>query len=260
MTTTPSLFLSHGAPSLIFEDVPARTFLEGLFAPGSGFEVPRAVVVASAHWITREPAVDPSTAPRTVHDFSGFAPELSRVQYFAPGSPELAREIVDELARHGIPATPRERGLDHGAWVPLALALPGADVPVLQVSVQPHLGAEHHVRLGRALAAFRERGVMVVGSGSATHDLRELLPPGSPRPDWVRAFGDWLVAAVERGDEEALVDYRRRAPFAARNHPTEEHYVPLLVAAGAAGVNARGRTLHRSHTYGVLEMTAFAFD
>lgn len=252
------LFLSHGAPSLILEDVPARTFLAGLFP--AAVERPRALVVASAHWLTRAPAVDAARHPRTIHDFSGFPAELSRIQYPAPGAPDLADEIVAELARAGLTAQVAERGLDHGAWVPLALALPAANVPVLQVSLQPHLGAAHHLRLGRALARFRDEGVLVVGSGSATHDLRALEPPGSATPDWVSEFDDWLVAAVERGDEDALVDYRRRAPFAAQNHPTEEHYFPLLVALGAAGPGARGRTLHRSTTYGVLAMTAFAFE
>lgn len=250
------LFLSHGAPDLLLADVPAHAFLAGLAA---SMPRPSAIVVASAHWATRAPAVDASRAPRTIHDFAGFPAELSRVQYAAPGDPALAAEIARELAAHGFAAATVERGLDHGAWVPLALAWPDAGVPVLQVSLQPHLGSAHHLELGRALERFRHAGVLVIGSGSATHDLRALMPPGSPEPDWVQAFDDWLVAAVERGDEEALVDYRSRAPFAAENHPTEEHYFPLLVALGAAGPNARGRTLHRSTTYGVLAMSAFAF-
>lgn len=257
-TRQSPLFLSHGAPSLILEDVPARTFLEGLFAGATAR--PRALVVASAHWLTNEPAVDGSRAPRTIHDFSGFPPQLSRIRYPAPGDPVLAGEVAAEFARHGLAAQIVERGLDHGAWVPLVLALPDATVPVLQVSLQPHRGAAHHLRLGRALARFRDEGVLVVGSGSATHDLGSLAPPGSGTPAWVRAFDDWLVDAVERGDEEALVEYRRRAPFAERNHPTEEHFLPLLVALGAAGPGARGRVLHRSTTYGVLAMSAFEFD
>ncbi|MBL8861186.1 MAG: dioxygenase [Planctomycetes bacterium] len=257
-TRQSPLFLSHGAPSLLLEDVPARTFLEGLFAGAS--TRPRAVVVVSAHWLTNEPTVDASRTPRTIHDFSGFPAQLSRVQYPASGDPVLAGEIAAECARHGISARIVERGLDHGAWVPLALALPDATVPVLQVSLQPRRGAAYHLQLGRALARWRDADVLVVGSGSATHDLGSLEPPGSAAPAWVQAFDDWLVAAVERGDADALVDYRRRAPHAERNHPTEEHYLPLLVALGAAGEGARGRTLHRSTTFGVLAMSAFAFD
>lgn len=251
------LFVSHGAPSLILEDVPARTFLADL---GARAAKPRAVVVASAHWGTREAAVERSARPRTIHDFSGFPDELYRVRYPAHGSPGLADEIVAALSGAGFRASAVERGLDHGAWVPLALAFPAADVPVVQVSIQPHLDAEHHLRLGRALSTLREDGVLVLGSGSATHDLRALEPPGSSPPSWVTEFDDWLVDAVERGDERALVDWRTRAPHARRNHPTPEHYLPLLVAFGAASPGARGRVLHRSTTYGVLSMSAFAFD
>lgn len=251
-----TLFLSHGAPDLLLDDVPAHAFLAKF---RKSLMKPRAIVVASAHWLTRAPAVDAVATPRTIHDFSGFAPELSRVQYGAPGDPELAVEIVREMAAHGIACSAVERGLDHGAWVPLALIWPDADVPVLQIALQPHLGTAHHLGLGRALERLRHAGVLVIGSGSATHDLGSLMPPGSIAPAWVTEFDDWLVDAVERGDAEALVNYRSRAPSAESNHPTEEHYIPLLVAFGAAGPNARGRTLHRSTTYGVLSMTAFAF-
>lgn len=250
------IFVSHGAPTLILEDVPARTFLAGVLA---GQSKPRAVVVASAHWLTAAPEVDALAHPRTIHDFQGFPAELYAERYPAPGDPELAREIAAELAAHGLEARTVDRGLDHGAWVPLRLALPAADVPVLEVSLQPHSGAAHHLRLGRALARFTTQDVLVLGSGSATHDLRSLAAPGSATPGWVTEFDDWLADAVERGDEDALVDYRRRAPHAARNHPTEEHYLPLLVAFGAAGPGARGRVLHRSTTYGVLSMAAYAF-
>lgn len=252
----PAVFVSHGAPDLLLSDVPANAFLRSF---GAQFDRPRAIVVASAHWETREPAVDMSRQPETIHDFSGFPAELQRVVYPASGDPALAREIADALREHGLVPRLDQRGLDHGAWVPLALAYPEADVPVLQVALQTHLGAEHHLRLGRALAPFRRRGVLVLGSGSATHNLRA-LSLGEFVPAWATAFDDWLAAAVERGDVESLVDYRARAPHAARNHPTEEHFFPLLVALGAAGEGARGRTLHRSFTYGSLSMSAFAFE
>lgn len=254
MTT---LFLSHGAPDLLFADVPARAFLSGLAAH---IARPRAIVVASAHWTTRAVEVDASEKPRTIHDFGGFSAELHRFEYSAPGEPMLAAEIAEGLGEQDFPARTVERGLDHGAWVPLALAWPRADVPVVQVSLQPDLGPVHHVRLGRALGSILGDEFLVIGSGSATHDLGALAPQESDTPEWVLAFDRWLTDAVERGEEDALIHYRERAPFAAENHPTEEHFLPLLVAFGAAGRGARGKLVHASTTYGVLSMSAFRFD
>jgi 4,5-DOPA dioxygenase extradiol len=253
----PAIFVSHGAPDILLSDVPSRTFLAEL---STHVERPKAIVVASAHWTTRTPLASGAPRPETIHDFGGFPDELYRMRYPAPGSPEIADEVVRLLASDGLEAEVVDRGLDHGAWVPLLLAYPRADIPVLQVSLQPQLGAAHHLALGRALAPLRDAGVLVLGSGSATHNLRALERPGSQAPDWVRAFDDWLVERAAAGDAESLVEYRARAPFAAQNHPTEEHYFPLLVALGAAGEGARGRVLHRSTTYGVLSMTAFAFE
>ena len=252
-----TLFLSHGAPDLLFAQVPARAFLSSL---AEQVRRPRAIVVASAHWTTRSVEVEASRSPRTIHDFGGFSPALHSFEYPARGDPTLAAEIATALGDQDFSARTVERGLDHGAWVPLALAWPRADVPVLQISLQPHLGPAHHVRLGRALGSILGDDFLVIGSGSATHDLGALAAPGSTPPEWVLAFDRWLTEAVESGDEEALVDYRERAPFAARNHPTEEHYLPLLVAFGAAGRRARGKLVHSSTTYGVLSMSAFRFD
>ena len=251
----PTLFVSHGAPSLVLEEVPARDFLAGLAAT---LPRPRAIVVASAHWLTDAPTVDTVLRPSTIHDFSGFPPELYAMRYAAPGAPELATRIRALLAAGDMACTGAERGLDHGAWVPLTLLYPQADVPVLQVSLQPQLGPAHHLKLGRLLEPLRHDGVLVIGSGSATHNLRELAPGGST-PAWAREFDDWLHAAITAGDDGALVDYLRVAPSARRNHPTAEHYLPLLVALGAAGLGARGRALHRSFTYGSLSMADYAF-
>ncbi len=256
-TAFPSLFVSHGAPTLVLEDVPVRTFLAGL---GPQLGRPEAVVVASAHWESPSVQVAASPVPETIHDFRGFPQRLYELSYPAPGAPALATEIAGLVRDAGLAASiDPERGLDHGAWVPLMLMYPQADVPVLQVSVSPDAGPQHHLRLGAALAPPRERGVLVMGSGSATHDLRSFRGQSvdSPAPGWVTGFNEWLHDAVERGDTAALADYRAAHPDAARNHPTEEHYLPLLVAAGAGG--ARGRRLHHSYTYGVLSMDAYAF-
>ena len=157
----------------------------------------------------------------------------------ARGAPEATRNAVALLREHGLSCDERERGLDHGAWVPLVLAWPRADVPVFQVSLSPGLGPAHHLALGRALAPLAAAGGLVIGSGGAVHNLGELGTKDAP---WARAFDDWLVAAVEAGNEEALVAWRENAPDARLAHPTDEHYFPLLVALGAAGKNARGRS------------------
>ena len=255
-TTLPTVFVSHGAPSLILEDEPVRTFLAGL---ADELPRPRAILCVSAHWTTRSPQVDVSTAPETIHDFGGFPEELYRMRYPAPGSPELARDVVARLASAGVTAETSARGLDHGAWVPLKLMYPAADIPVVQLALQPHLGAAHHVALGRAIEGLRKEGVLVLGSGGATHNLGQ-LGEGDRPPGWARAFDEWLVERAERGDERELVAYRSLAPEAVRNHPTEEHLFPLHAAFGAAGAAAHARALHRSFTYASLSMTAFRFD
>jgi 4,5-DOPA dioxygenase extradiol len=252
----PTLFISHGAPSLALEPAPARDFLAGL---ASQLPRPSAIVVASAHWETPAPAVDRSSAPATIHDFSGFPPALYAMTYPAPGSPALSERIAGLLAAAGLACQRVERGLDHGAWSPLTLIYPHADVPVLELALQPALGPAHHLALGRALAALPGEGVLVLGSGGATHNLGALRWGGGPTPAWASQFDDWLADAAVRGDGEALVDYQRRAPQARQNHPTAEHYLPILVALGAAGAGARGRALHRSFTYGSLSMAAYAF-
>jgi len=257
MPSLPTLFVSHGAPTLIVEDVPVRGALADI---GRRLGRPRAVVVASAHWEQAASPLTGSAAPETIHDFYGFPEQLYRLRYPAPGDAGLAGEVSALLEEAGIASgVDAQRGLDHGAWVPLMLMYPEADVPVLQVAVSPQAGAAHHLRLGEALAPLRERGVLVMGSGSATHNLRAFRgqPIDAPPPAWVTGFNEWLAGAVERGDTGALCDYRNAHPDAAENHPTEEHYFPLLVAAGAGG--GRGERVHHGYTYGVLSMDAYLF-
>lgn len=257
----PTLFLSHGAPDLPLFDTPATRFLAGLgeFLP----ERPRAVLVASAHWETREPTVNAVAVNDTIHDFSGFPAELYSRRYDAPGSEELADAVANALTAHGLScAVDRVRGLDHGAWVPLMLAYPKADIPVVQLSLQTHLGPAHSLAVGQALSRLRAQGVLVVGSGSFTHDLSEYRTYrhviAAPEPEWVTAFADWFDAALARGSTSELLAYRRLAPFAAKNHPTEEHLLPLFIALGAGG-DGVARRLHASVTHGVLRMDVYGF-
>jgi 4,5-DOPA dioxygenase extradiol len=258
--TLPCLFLSHGAPTLPLTDTPAREFLSQV---GGTLERPKAILVISAHWETALPMVNAVESNETIHDFGGFPRALYDLRYPAPGSPNFAARVVETLREGGFECNiDKRRGLDHGAWVPLLLMYPRADIPVLQLSVQPHLGPEHHLRVGRALAPLRDEGVLIIGSGSFTHDLSEFRGhnPYDPAPDWVNSFADWFDAALMKGRMNDLLNYRRQAPFATKNHPTEEHLLPLYAALGAAGENARAERLHASSTYGVLRMDVYAFQ
>jgi 4,5-DOPA dioxygenase extradiol len=261
MSPLPTIFLSHGSPMLALEDSPARRFLQGL---GTSLPRPQAIVVVSAHWETRGgPAVSLAQQPDTIHDFGGFPRALFEIQYPAPGAPAAAERAAALLEAHGIPAgRSAQRGLDHGAWVPLSLMYPEADIPVAQLSLVHGASPAEHERIGRALAALRGEGVLVVGSGSLTHNLYEFRGQGiaAPVPAWVSEFEAWMKARLDAGERAALLDYRRAGPFAAQNHPTEEHLLPLFVAMGAAGPDARATQLHASFEHGVLAMDAYAFD
>ncbi len=250
----PTLFVSHGSPMLFLEkDLPARAFLAGL---GSLVPKPKAIVAVSAHWNTEQPAVSLTAEPETIHDFYGFPEALYRLHYDAPGAPQLADRVASLTG-----AVRAEYGLDHGAWVPAMLGWPEADIPIFQLSVQPYQNPAHHIALGRKLAALRDEGILVMGSGSATHNLRRLVRGAhdTPPEPWAKAFDDWVADKVEQGDEEALANYRSQAPYAREAHPTDEHFLPLHVAFGAAGPGARGKALHRSFASGNLSMAAYAF-
>jgi len=254
------VFVSHGAPTLALEPAEAGAMLARL-----GRELPRpeSILVVSAHWEAARPAVSAAVLPRTIHDFYGFPRELYSLSYDAPGAPRLAARVTELLSASGIDCDESpDRGLDHGAWVPLRYLYPQADVPVTQLAVSPGLGAAHHFQLGRALAPLANEGVLVLGSGSLTHNLREVRfdAPAEPVPEWVTAFADWAGAAVTAGDAAALVDYRRRGPHACRNHPSDEHFLPLLVAMGAAGEGAAGTRIPGGVSLGVLAMDAFVFS
>ena len=262
MPTIPSLFVSHGAPNLVIDDIPASGFLS---AYRRTLGTPRAIVVASAHYEAQPARVSADVAPEMIYDFRGFEPELYELVYAAPGDPELAARVVELLATNGVDAALEHgRGYDHGTWVPLMLMYPGAGVPVVQLSVSPAMGAEHHYRMGQALQPLCADNVLVLGSGSLTHNLGAYFRGGfskdDPAPDWVAQFAGWMHDKVAKGDVDALLDYRTQAPFAEENHPSEEHLLPFFVAAGAAASQGRsGERIHSSTAFGVLAMDAYAF-
>jgi 4,5-DOPA dioxygenase extradiol len=257
----PSLFVSHGAPTLVTDPVPTRDFLRAL---GQTMPRPEAILCVSAHWDTEAPRLGSGKRPHTIHDFYGFPDELYDMTYPAPGAPALAERAAKLLGGAQIPVSlDGGRGLDHGAWVPLRLMHPQADIPVVQLSIQSHLSPEHHLAMGRALAPLRGEGVLILASGNATHNLREAFSHellASPVP-YARDFADWLSARIESGkaeDTNALLDYLAKGPHGPKNHPTPDHYLPLLVALGA-GAGA-GTRLHDGYTFGVLSMAAYAWS
>jgi 4,5-DOPA dioxygenase extradiol len=254
----PTLFLSHGAPDLLLNESPARDFLGSL---ASQLETPKVILIISAHWETAGPAINAVEVNSTIHDFGGFPAVLYKMQYPAPGSPALAERAAGLLRQAGLSVMiDKQRGLDHGAWVPLLLAYPAADIPAVQLSVQPHSGPAHHLALGRALAPLREEGVLIIGSGSFTHNLSEFFHGHlEEQPQWVTAFADWFGQALAENRIDDLLHYRQIAPFAERNHPSEEHLLPLYVALGAAGGKAHVQRLHHSTDRAVLRLDAYAF-
>lgn len=256
MLRAPSLFVSHGSPMFALEPGQLGPNLSRI---GAHLRDVRAIVVVSPHWSTRGVRVTAASTLDTIHDFGGFPAPLYALQYPAHGEPALAGRIVEQLNAAGFDAAPdASRGLDHGAWVPLRYLRPEADVPVLQVSLPHGLDTAGALRLGEALKPLRDEGVLVVGSGSLTHNLYEFRRHIAD-PDYAQRFADWVADAVARGDVEALVRYRDRAPHAARAHPTEEHYLPLLVALGASDAGDDRERIEGGMTYGVLSMDSFGF-
>jgi 4,5-DOPA dioxygenase extradiol len=221
------------------------------------------IVAVSAHWETAVPTVGTAARLETIHDFSGFPRELYALRYPATGCPEAAREVELALEAAGFPvATDPARGLDHGAWVPLRLMFPDADVPVVPLSIQSHGGPAHALRVGRALGGLRARGFLIVASGNLTHNLRDYFVAAQAdgrTPDYVRGFAEWVFDRMQARDIDALVGYRSAAPSALRAHPTEEHLLPLYVALGAAGPDFHAERIHSGVDDYVLAMDAYAF-
>lgn len=257
MDRLPTLFVSHGAPTFALEPGTAGPLLTKV---GQAIERPRAVLVFSPHWMTRSIMVGTAEAPSTVHDFGGFPESLYQLQYPAPGHPELARTAADLLLAAGHPVKlDVNRGLDHGAWVPLRYLFPSADVPVFQVSMPATLDAEAAWRLGETLSPLSSQGVLILGSGSLTHNLREFRQAHSNNEAYVGEFVQWIRAAVTAMDQNLLVHALSRAPHGERAHPDADHFLPLLVAAGAAAHGAAVDVMQGGITHGVLSMESYLF-
>ncbi|WP_323114440.1 class III extradiol ring-cleavage dioxygenase [Pseudomonas guariconensis] len=253
----PSLFISHGSPMLALQPGASGPALSKL---ANALALPKAIIVVSAHWESRELLVTGNPHPQTWHDFHGFPAALYAVQYPAAGEPELAQQVSARLTAAGLPARlDTHRPFDHGAWVPLSLMYPDASIPVIQVSLPSQLGPALQLKVGEALAGLRAEGVLLIGSGSITHNLGELDWHAGPDviEPWALAFRDWVVEKLTQNDRQALLDYRQQAPFAVRNHPSDEHLLPLFFALGAG---ERLGIVHQGFTLGALGMDIYRFD
>lgn len=262
MTQTPSaLFVPHGAPTFALNPGAAGAALSTLAA---SLPLPRAIVIVSAHWDTAEPTVGFAERPETIHDFWGFPEALYALRYPATGCREASEEVVAALQAAGLPvATDASRGLDHGAWVPLRLMFPDAEVPVIPLSIQSRSGPEQAYRLGQALAPLTAKGFLVIASGNVTHNLRDYqmaARSGGQTPAYVREFSDWLASRVAERNIPTLLDYRRQSPGGLQAHPSEEHLLPFYVALGAGGENARADRFHAGIDDYVIAMDAYAFQ
>ncbi len=257
---TPLLFISHGSPMTAVED---DGYTEALRSFGRALSGVRAVAVVSAHWQGPVPVrVTAQERPPLVHDFLGFPEELYALAYSAPGDPSLARDLAAAVKAGGRPAVLEERrGWDHGVWIPLLRMLPEAEIPVVQVSLPSGIGPEGLAEVGAALAPFRDRGVLLVGSGGVVHNLR-LLHPGKDAPvdPWAREFDDWARERAGRGDLAGLMRYRGEAPHVDLAVPTTEHFDPLFVILGAAAEGERVRDVHEGFAHGNLSMRTFSVE
>ena len=253
---SPLVFVSHGSPDVALQDGATLQCWQQL---GTTLPRPRAILLISAHWETPQPVISTANQPSTIHDFGGFPQALYQMQYPAPGMPELAERVTQCLAVNGIPLTQNaQRGLDHGAWIPLRTLYPQADVPVVQLSVQPSAGTEWHWRLGQALRPLREEGILIMASGAVTHNFGWLARQGAPVPQ-AQVFSDWLGEKLAARDVPALLDYRQQAPYGAAAHPTEEHLLPLFVTLGASDADETLTRYTPEYCYGGLAMDAYVW-
>ncbi|KAM0946419.1 putative stizolobate synthase [Dioscorea sansibarensis] len=257
-----SFFVSHGSPMLsIDESIPARGFFK-LWKSQVLQAIPRAILVISGHWETSAPTVNVISGPNdTIYDFYGFPKSMYKLKYPAPGAPELARRVKELLqgAGFGPVKEDKARGLDHGAWVPLMLMYPEANIPVCQLSVQTRKDGTYHYNMGKALAPLRDEGVLVLGSGSATHNLRAVGPDGSPMASWALEFDAWLTESLINGRHEDVNHYEDKAPHGRMAHPWPDHFYPLHVALGAAGERAKAELIHNSWTNSSISYSSYRF-
>ena len=261
----PSLFISHGGPNIITDPSEARDYLASL---PEKIGKPKAIVIVSAHFETDGPVVVTDPEPEMIYDFGGFAPELYQMVYPAPGAPELAMRVATMLQKAGFsPRIAPKRGYDHGTWTSMKLAYPDADIPIVQLSIDPNQDAAYHFALGQALAPLASEDILLVGSGHITHNLRAVfgamrggIAPDSEMAGKVAAFTDWFAEKFADNDRDAIINWRKEAPFVRENHPTDEHLMPLFFAYGAGGGNPHAVRAHASRQMGLFAFDSWIFE
>ncbi|HHO3552677.1 TPA: class III extradiol ring-cleavage dioxygenase [Acinetobacter baumannii] len=256
LPTLPGLFISHGSPMLALDPEQVGPALHRLSV---NLPTPKAIIVMSAHWESKALEVSSSTRPETWHDFRGFPPELYEIRYSAPGQPELAEEILKLLAdAHFVAHANSTRPRDHGVWMPLLHMYPEADIPVVEISLPMGLTAQEIYRIGQTLAPLREKQILLIGSGSITHNLAELSWQGdnSKVPEWASTFRNTVVSKLSHQDYDGVLEWQT-LPFVKRNHPSLEHFAPLFFAMGTGH---RFTIVHSSFTMGSLGMDIYRFD
>jgi 4,5-DOPA dioxygenase extradiol len=254
--TLPGLFISHGSPMLALnpEQVGPALYRLSLNLPK-----PKAIVVMSAHWENNALEVSTGIRPETWHDFRGFPEELYDIRYPAPGDPAIAEQILNLLAEAQIPAHANStRPRDHGVWMPLLHMYPDADIPVIEISLPMNMSSQEIFKIGQVLAPLRDQQILLIGSGSITHNLRELSWSGvaSNVPDWASGFRNHVVQKLAHSDYQAVLDWQN-IPYVHRNHPTIEHFAPLFFSMGTG---ERFNVVHSSFTMGALGMDIYRFD
>ena len=259
--TLPTLFVPHGAPTFALRPGAAGAALVDL---AKTLERPKAIIVISPHWETREPTVGSAADLETIYDFGGFPSELYTLKYPAHSDAALALQVAEQLKASGysVKIDPH-RGLDHGAWVPLRMMYPAANIPVIPLSIKAHGGAAYHYALGQALAPLTAEGFLIIGTGSITHNLRDYMVcvhNNLPTPEYVPRFANWIDAALKAEDIDGLILYRKHAPDAAQAHPTEDHLMPFFVALGAAGTHVSAERFYAGVDDLVIAMDGYQFN
>ncbi|MFC2993868.1 DODA-type extradiol aromatic ring-opening family dioxygenase [Acinetobacter sichuanensis] len=256
LQTLPGLFISHGSPMLALDPEQVGPALQRL---SLNLPQPQAIIIMSAHWESEALEVSTAVRPETWHDFRGFPQELYEIRYPAAGHPELAEEILHLLAEAHIPAHANStRPRDHGVWMPLLHMYPEANIPVVEISLPMNMSAEQIYQIGQVLAPLREKQILLIGSGSITHNLRELSWNGdnSNVPTWASTFRNYVVSKLTHSDYGAVLDWQQ-IPFVQKNHPTLEHFAPLFFAMGTG---TRFSVVHSSFSMGALGMDLYRFD
>ncbi len=253
----PTLFLAHGSPMLAIESNEYAHFLANV---GKRFK-PDAIVVFTAHWESDVPAISfTDDEYETIYDFGGFPDELYAVKYPAKGSKRIASMVKERFESQGIAAkTNAQRGLDHGSWVILSHLYPKADIPVVQISVNPYLSPAEQFKIGRSLQGIGKDRILVIGSGGTVHNLRSLKWDQTTPEPWAVQFDDWLIDKIQNADLDALFQYEKLAPHARLAVPRAEHFVPLFIAMGSGEPQKRANVLYRSYDYGTLSYLCFEF-